>query len=206
MSATEGSRSDRRSMLTTEGKRLLEERVRRLREEVIPEIVARLDETDRDFQVEAEYRRATEELADTEYLLRHAAVAEEFPGDPQVVEIGDEVTIRFDDGTTDRYLIVHPVEATLDEVRISSESPLARAVLGRRVGEEVEVDAPAGAYRCRIVAAKLLDENGARVARRAGPRWAARGDPPPGVPVKPSPASRARGRTRRSGRGRPPRR
>lgn len=169
MSATEGSRSDRRSMLTTEGKRLLEERVRRLREEVIPQIVARLDETDRDFQVEAEYRRATEELADTEYLLRHAAVAEEFPGDPQVVEIGDEVTIRFDDGTTDHYLIVHPVEATLDDVRISSESPLARAVLGRRVGEEVEVEAPAGSYRCQIVAAKLLDGNGARVARRARP-------------------------------------
>lgn len=154
-------------MLTMEGKRLLEERVRRLREEVIPQIVARLDETDRDAQVEAEYGRATQELSHTEYLLRHAAVAEEFPGDPQVVEIGDEVTVRFEDGTTDRYLIVHPVEAALDDVRISSESPLAQAVLGRRVGEEVEVDAPAGTYRCRIVAAELLDENGARVARKA---------------------------------------
>lgn len=155
-------------MLTTEGKRLLEERVKRLRDEVIPQIVARLDETDRDAQVEAEYARATRELAHTEYLIRHAAVAEDFPGDPQVIEVGDEVTVRFDDGTTDTYLIVHPVEATLDDVRISSESPLAKAVLGRRVGEEVEVDAPAGAYRCRIVAAELLDENGARVAREAG--------------------------------------
>lgn len=168
MSATQGSRSDRRSMLTAEGKRLLEERARRLRDEVIPEIVARLDETERDAQVEAEHARATEELAQIEYMIRHAAVAEEFPGDPQVVEIGDEVTVRFEDGTTERYLVVHPVEAALDDVRISSESPLARALLGHRVGEEVEVEAPAGPYRCRIVAARLLDENGARVARRAG--------------------------------------
>jgi transcription elongation factor GreA len=168
VSAAQGTPSDRRSMLTTEGKRLLEERVERLREVVIPQIVARLEETERDAQVEAEYARATEELAHTEYLIRHAAVAEDFPGDPQVIEIGDEVTVRFDDGTTETYLIVHPVEATLDSVRISSESPLAKAVLGRRVGEEVEVEAPAGPYRCRIVAAELLDENGARVARRAG--------------------------------------
>lgn len=168
MSATQG-RSERRSTLTTEGKRLLEERAHRLRDELIPRIAARLNETERDAQVEAEFGRATEELADIEYLLRHAAIAEESQSDPQVIEIGDEVTIRFDDGTTDHYLIVHPVEATLDEVRISSESPLARAVLGRRVGEEVEVDAPAGSYRCQIVAAKLLDGNGARVARRAEP-------------------------------------
>ncbi len=167
MSATQGSRSEGRSMLTAEGKKLLEERARRLREETIPEIVTRLDETDRDAQVEAEFARANEELAEIEYMLRHAAVAEEFPGDPQVVEIGDEVTVRFEDGTSERYLIVHPVEASLDDVRISAESPLAKAMLGHKVGEEVEVEAPAGAYRCRIVAARLLDENGARVARRA---------------------------------------
>jgi len=154
-------------MLTTEGKRLLEERAARLRDEVIPQIVARLDETDRDLQVEAEYARAVDELAHAEFLIRHAVVAEDFPGDPQVVEIGDEVTVRFEDGTSETYLIVHPVEATLDDVRISADSPLAKAVLGRRVGDEVEVEAPAGAYRCRIVAAELIDEHGGRVTREA---------------------------------------
>jgi transcription elongation factor GreA len=152
-------------MLTQEGKRLLEERATRLREEVLPSIVARLEEQDRDAQVEAEYRRATDELADIEYLIRHAPVAEEIPGDPQVIEVGDEVTIGFEDGSTERYLIVHPVEATLDELRISADSPLARALLGRRIGEQVEVAAPAGAYRCTIVAAKVRNEQGVRIAR-----------------------------------------
>ena len=50
-----------------------------------------------------------------------------------------------------RYLVVDPIEAPLDDVRISVESPLAQALIGRRVGEQVEVDAPAGRYRCRIL-------------------------------------------------------
>ncbi|HEX9122611.1 MAG TPA: GreA/GreB family elongation factor [Actinomycetota bacterium] len=156
------------SMLTQEGKRLLEERAQRLREEVLPEIVSRLEEQDRDAQVEAEYRHATDELADIEYLIRHAPVAEEVPGDPLVIEIGDEVTVGFEDGSTERYLLVHPVEATLDDLRISADSPLARAVLGHGVGEEVEVAAPAGPYRCTIVAAKVRNRKGRRVARRSG--------------------------------------
>jgi len=159
------STPDRRNLLTKEGKRLLEERAAHLRDEVIPQIAARLGESDRDAQIEAEYARATDELNDAEYLLRHATVAEDVPGDPQVIEIGDRVTVRFEDGTTGTHLIVNPIEAALDDIRISADSPLARAVLGHRVGEEVRVDAPGGSYRCAIVAAELLDETGARVAR-----------------------------------------
>ncbi|MEW6059710.1 MAG: GreA/GreB family elongation factor [Actinomycetota bacterium] len=151
------------SMLTQEGKLLLERRAQHLLDEVLPAIALRLEEQDRDAQVEAEYRRATDELADIRYLIRRALVAEETPGDPQVIEVGDEVTVGFEDGLTERYLIVHPVEATLDDLRISAESPLARALLGRRIGEEVEVEAPAGPYRCTIVAAQVRNQQGARV-------------------------------------------
>jgi transcription elongation GreA/GreB family factor len=41
-------------------------------------------------------------------------------------------------------------------MRISVRSPLAQALLGHRVGEEVEVAAPTGPYRCRILAAERL--------------------------------------------------
>jgi transcription elongation GreA/GreB family factor len=157
------------SMLTQEGKRLLERRAQHLRDEVLPAIASQLEEQDRDAEVEAAYRRATDELADIEYLIRRAPVAEETPGDPQVIEVGDEVTVGFEDGSTERYLIVHPVEATLDDVRISAESPLARALLGRRIGEEVEVAAPAGPYRCTIVAAKVRNQKGERVPQEPSP-------------------------------------
>jgi hypothetical protein len=65
-------------------------------------------------------------------------------------------TVEFDAGETERFLLVDPVEAPLDQVRISAESPLARALLGRPVGEQVEVKAPGGRYRCRILATRRV--------------------------------------------------
>jgi len=50
-------------------------------------------------------------------------------------------------------LIVHGFEVELGDRRISPDSPLGRAVLGRRVGDVVEVPAPSGTYRCTVTAA-----------------------------------------------------
>jgi transcription elongation factor GreA len=55
------------------------------------------------------------------------------------------------DGTIVRFVIVHPTEAPVDRMRISSESPMSRAVLGCRVGEKVEVSAPAGRYEVEVL-------------------------------------------------------
>jgi hypothetical protein len=99
------------------------------------------------------YARGAAELARLNEILAQAITTEELPPEvPGVVELGDEVTVEFAADETERFLLVDPVEAPLDDVRISAESPLAQAVLGRRVGEQVEVQAPAGRYRCRIVA------------------------------------------------------
>ena len=99
------------------------------------------------------HARGVAELAHLHSILGQAITTEELPPEqPGVVELGDEVTVEFDADETERFLLVHPVEAPLDQLRISVESPLAQAVLGRRVGEQVEVEAPAGRYRCRILA------------------------------------------------------
>jgi transcription elongation factor GreA len=78
-------------------------------------------------------------------------VAEDRPGGTDAVQLGDAVTVRLPD-TQERFLIVHPLEAALDSVRISASSPLARAVLGRRAGDLVDVRSPTGRYRARILA------------------------------------------------------
>ena len=97
------------------------------------------------------------ELAQLHSILGQAITTEELPPEqPGVVELGDEVTVEFDAGETERFLLVDPVEAPLDQVRISAESPLARALLGRPVGEQVEVEAPGGRYRCRILATRRV--------------------------------------------------
>jgi transcription elongation GreA/GreB family factor len=139
-------------MLTREGRRLLGERARVLRVEVLPQLRAALDDPERDGLVEVEFERAVEELRRLTWVVDHAASAEELVGEPGVVEPGTIVTVRVEQGVLERFLIVHPIEAPLDDLRISVRSPLAQAVLGHQAGEEVEVAAPAGPYRCQIVA------------------------------------------------------
>jgi Transcription elongation factor, GreA/GreB, C-term len=104
---------------------------------------------------DGDHLRGVAELAQLHSILGQAITTEELPPEqPGVVELGDEVTVEFDTGESERFLLVDPVEAPLDQVRISVESPLARALLGRRVGEQVEVQAPGGRYRCRILATR----------------------------------------------------
>jgi len=106
---------------------------------------------------DGDHPRGAAELAQLNSILAQAITTQELPPEqPGVVELGDEVTVEFAPGETERFLLVDPVEAPLDQLGISVESPLAQALMGRRVGEQVEVEAPAGLYRCRIVATRRL--------------------------------------------------
>ena len=135
-------------VLTSEGQRRLAVRAAWLATELVPRLAH-----NQDGWASGEYERAVSELARLTRILGQARTTHELPPeDPGIVELGDEVVVEFAAGDTERYLVVDPIEAPLDDVRISVESPLAKAVLGRRVGEQVEVDAPAGRYRCRILA------------------------------------------------------
>jgi transcription elongation GreA/GreB family factor len=49
--------------------------------------------------------------------------------------------------------VAHAAEATVADERISVDSPLGRALLGRHVGDSVEVEVPKGSYRCTITQA-----------------------------------------------------
>jgi transcription elongation GreA/GreB family factor len=71
------------------------------------------------------------------------------------------VSIGLDDGTEESYFVVHAQEAVVDDARVSVDSPLGRALLGRNVGETVEVAGPGGSYRCTILAASRTGAFGA---------------------------------------------
>lgn len=138
-------------LLTEEGRKRLEERARRLEEETIPTVVAAIEETEDDLSLQLEYDLAVRELEQLKYVLQTAGSITTIPDDPDVVQVGDWVSIRTKDGETNRHLIVHPAEAVLDMNRVSAESPLAQAVLGGRVGDEVIIHAPSGPYPARII-------------------------------------------------------
>ncbi len=130
--------------LTPIGRARLEARLERLESEVLPEIRDALQVRREDPTIREEFARAIEEIERLGSALRRAVITDQLPDDPKVVELGDLVTVRFGDGTTDSLLIVHPIEAPLDDVRVSFTSPFARALLGTTVGDRIEFERPDG--------------------------------------------------------------
>jgi len=141
------SESEAVVVLTSEGQRRLAVRAAWLATELVPRLAH-----NQTGWASGEYERAVTELARLTRILGQARTTDELPPeDPGIVELGDEVVVEFAAGDAERYLVVDPIEAPLDDLRISVESPLGKALIGRRVGDQVEVDAPAGRYRCRIL-------------------------------------------------------
>jgi transcription elongation factor GreA len=118
------------------------ERRRRVEEEIANERTEELIE---------ERRKLDEQAHELAVLLRDAVSPSDVIDDPSVVELGDEVEIEFPDGERETFLIVHPVEATMDDHRTSCEAPVARAVLGHRPGDRVTVTTPSGSFDCTIL-------------------------------------------------------
>lgn len=83
-------------------------------------------------------------ISDLEALLRSAEIMEDSgDGDRDVVRIGSTVVVEFD-GEEERYTIVGAIEAKPSLGRISNESPIGRALLGKREGEVARVMTPGG--------------------------------------------------------------
>ena len=135
-----------------DGRRLLERRMQEL-ERRIQIIRAAIDESEPNHELLQEHVRVLSEHERIGSFLEQTATSDSAPDDPQLVEIGDTVTILLEDGTEEAFVIVHAIEASVDDARISVESPLAKALLGRRVGDNVDVAVPNGTYRCSIVTA-----------------------------------------------------
>ncbi|MEO8693749.1 MAG: GreA/GreB family elongation factor [Acidimicrobiales bacterium] len=141
-----------RAYLTEGGRRLLDERIQEL-EIAVAELRDAVDDPDRTTEIVESYQRAAAELDRLRSLSQSAGAVEDAPDDPQVVELGDTVTIRLDDGVEETYIVVDAAEAAFDDQRISADSPLARALLTKHVGERVEVHVPTGSYECVILSA-----------------------------------------------------
>ncbi len=92
-----------------------------------------------------EQARVETEIAILEKLLRNAVVVEEAEVDHSTVNIGTKVRILdMEFSEEEEYHIVGSVEADADKRRISNESPVGAALIGKRVGEVAEVVTPSG--------------------------------------------------------------
>jgi len=112
-----------------------------------------------DLSENADYITAKEEqgflegrIQQIEAMLRNAVVIEE-SGPAGEVRLGSRVTVVEEGGEgPEVFQLVGPAEADPGNGRVSYESPLGRALVGRKVGDVVRVEAPAGALEFRIVA------------------------------------------------------
>lgn len=85
-----------------------------------------------------------------ESMLGNAVIIEE-EGPRETVGLGSRVTVTEGDEPPETYHIVGSAEADPAKGLISNESPLGQALMGRKVGETAEVDAPDGALVFKIV-------------------------------------------------------
>jgi transcription elongation factor GreA len=85
-----------------------------------------------------------------ENIVKNATVIES-PAMPGTVEMGDKVLIQNQDGKIEQFTIVGSAEASPVEGKISNESPVGKALLGKKIGDEVEVTTPAGLLKLLIM-------------------------------------------------------
>lgn len=84
-------------------------------------------------------------IGEIERMLERAEVIDQAAAHrSKEVRVGSTVTLKTKDGKSRKYLLVGPAEANPSEGRISHESPVGRALLGKKRGEKVTVRAPAG--------------------------------------------------------------
>ena len=147
--------------LTKQGFENLEKELVSLKEEKRPKMVKRLAEAraEGDLSENSDYTNAREELefldgriAELEDVIKRAEVIKS-NGDSNEVSVGTRVTVGVN-GNKHTYNIVGEWEADPQERKISHTSPLGQALVGKKVGHEVEVEAPAGKITYKVLEIK----------------------------------------------------
>jgi transcription elongation factor GreA len=146
--------------MTAEGLARLEEELRVLRAEERPAVIRAIAEARAhgDLSENAEYHAAREKqsfiegrIADLEAVIPSVEVIDVSRLSGEVVKFGARVTIVDEESEDEKtYRIVGAYEADMKKGSISISSPLAQALIGKKVGDSVEVPAPGGSRSVEI--------------------------------------------------------
>ena len=157
---------ERNVVLTTEGYNKLEEELKYLKGPKKMQVAERIKIAREfgDLSENSEYDDAKNEQAllesriqDIEGMLRVAKVVDDDEISTRKVGIGTQVTVHdfeFDEDIT--YGIVGATEVDIKNNKISNESPVGKALIGAKKGDEVEVETPGGVIKYKILAISKL--------------------------------------------------
>lgn len=147
--------NDKKIYLTKEGLAELKKEYEELTKTKRPDVLSRVSQARNlgDLSENAEYVAAREELSfidgrieELEELLKQVNIISESSTNKnpnRVIKLGSTVTLD-SKGKKESFTVVGEWEADPMDKKISHESPLGKALLGKQIGEEVEVEAPAG--------------------------------------------------------------
>lgn len=113
-----------------------------------------------DLSENADYHKAKEDqgflegrIQELEYLLKNATIVDvNSNGKRELADIGASVTVIEDGYPAETYVIVGAKEADPRNGRISNESPIGSALMGRKVGDRVDAETPGGKITLQIIA------------------------------------------------------
>lgn len=147
--------------MTAEGKAKLEVELEELKLVKRPEIIERIKiaRSYGDLSENSEYDSAKDEQAfvegritTIEKMLRFSVIIDSNSVAKDEVSLGKTVTfVELPDGDEETYTIVGGAEANPLEGKISNDSPMARALIGKKLNDEVSIDSPGGSYTVKIV-------------------------------------------------------
>lgn len=150
--------NNKKIYLTQKGLEDLKKEFEEMQNKRRPEVVERLSAAREmgDLSENAEYTAAREELAfidgrldELENLLKQVEIISDEHA-TQSVGLGSQVVIKIKD-KEETFTVVGEWEADPVEKKISHESPLGKALIGKAVGDELEVEAPAGKMLYKVV-------------------------------------------------------
>jgi transcription elongation factor GreA len=152
--------SEKPVYLTREGREKLAEELDRLTRVTRMEVARRIAEAKDlgDLSENSEYEEAKRAQAFTEgrirelqHQLSNAQIIDESSNGDKVIRIGSTVTVE-EDGERTTYTIVGSAEAKPREGKVSNESPLGRALLGKTRGSKITVEPERGeAYKLKVI-------------------------------------------------------
>lgn len=153
--------SEKTYPMTKEGKIKLEKELETLKTKTRPEIIKRIQiaRSFGDLSENSEYESAKDEqsnvenrIATIEEMLHNAEIIDSNAVEKNEVSLGKSVTFKeLPDEDPETYTIVGAAESDPLSGKISNDSPIARSLIGHKVGEEVEINIPAGKIKVKII-------------------------------------------------------
>lgn len=154
--------------MTLDGKRKLEEELENLKINKRKEIVERIKiaRSYGDLSENSEYESAKDEqafvegrISTLEKMIRFSEIISDSNVDAREVSLGRTVTfieLPYDD--EESYSIVGSAEADPLEGKISNDSPIAKALLGKKIGDEVSIMTPGGEMKVKITKVETISK------------------------------------------------